>query len=198
MTERAADRTLSVEEYLRREDSSPVRHEYVAGDVYAMSGASRRHNAIVVDIASRLLAAARGGPCRVHAAEVKLRAGTDKIYYPDVMVDCTPGPGDAMVVSDPCLLVEVASSSTARVDRGEKLEAYRRIESLRAYLVVDQARCRVVRHSRDARGEWHREEVAGQGTVAVPCPEAALTLDEIYEGVDTSAVAEPGMAEYGA
>lgn len=187
---------MSMEEYLLFEESSPVRHEFVAGEVYAMSGASKRHNTIAGNIYAHLRAAARGGPCRVFFAEVKLRVAADRIYYPDVTVHCPQAPGDAHIVSDPYLVVEVNSPSTARIDRGEKLDAYRRIASLRAYLVVEQARQRVVRHWRDDSGVWQREEITGDGSVSVPCPETALTLEQIYESVDSTTIAEPEMAEY--
>jgi Uma2 family endonuclease len=188
---------MGVGEYLRFEESSPERHEYVAGEVYAMTGATLRHSLIVQNLSFRLMERARGGRCRVHTQNLKLRVGDDRIYYPDVLVLCTALPGDTLVVADPCLVVEVTSPSTARVDRGEKLDAYRRVASLGTYLVVDERRRRVDRHWRDAAGAWRREEYAGQGTGPVACPEATgLSLDEIYEGVDVPGVAEPDPAEY--
>lgn len=71
---------LSVEDYLLVEEASSVRHEYVAGQIHALAGASRRHNRIALNIAARLMAAARGGPCRVYVSDVKLRAAEDLIY----------------------------------------------------------------------------------------------------------------------
>src|SRR6185503_18444529 len=88
---------MSLEEYLRFEESVPDRHEFVAGEVYAMSGASLRHNTIILNIASRLRGAARGGPCGVYAEGVKLRVADDRVYYPDVMVLCTPAPAETLV-----------------------------------------------------------------------------------------------------
>src|SRR5919201_336187 len=100
----ARDRPLTVEEYFALEEASPVRHEYVNGEIYAMSGATRRHSRIAVNIAARLWHAARGGPCRVHRGEVKLRIGR-VIYYPDVMVACGAEPDDERVEDAPCLVV---------------------------------------------------------------------------------------------
>jgi Uma2 family endonuclease len=93
-------------------------------------------------------------------------------------------------VTDPCLVVEVTSPSTARADRTDKLDAYRGIASLQAYLVVEQAWRRVVRHWRAATGAWQREELHGDGTIPLPCPEATLTLDQIYEGLAPLTVKE--------
>src|SRR5919112_6553213 len=120
MTARVPEhRPMSVEEYLRFEDSVPERHELVAGEVYALAGVTPRHNRIAGNIFARLCAAARDGPCRVYMSDVKLRAAEDVIYYPDIMVVvCEPGGEDAGLVHGPCLVIEVTSPSTARVDRG--------------------------------------------------------------------------------
>jgi Uma2 family endonuclease len=186
--------SLTVEEYLRFEHASQQRHEYVSGVVYAMTGASRRHNQIVWNVLHRLKGAARGGPCDVYFEGVKLRVADEVIYYPDLMVVCTPQ-HDEYVAEGPCVVVEVTSPSTAAIDRREKVTNYRRIPTLQAYLVVDQRRRRVDRHWRDERGEWWHVTIAGSGDVPVPCPELTLTLDEIYEGVQTL-VGEPEPDEY--
>jgi Uma2 family endonuclease len=203
MAKRASDpeaepRPMSVEEYLRFEAAAETKHEYVAGEVYAMWGVRRRHARIVTNLVHRLAAAVGDGPCEVISVDVKLRAANDRIYYPDLMVLCTPGDDDDLVLDDPSVIVEVTSPSTARTDRGEKLDAYRKIPSLRGYLVVDHRGRRVDRHWRDAEGAWHREDVVGEGNVAVPCPELSLSLDEIYRGVESFGVREEVAASYGA
>jgi Uma2 family endonuclease len=177
---------VSVEEYLRLEKASPVRHEYVGGIIYALAGASKRHSRIVLNIATRLVPAARGGPCRVYDHDVKVRAAADLFYYPDLSVSCADDPGHPLIEEAPCLVVEVTSPSTERIDRREKLMAYQQIRTLQAYLIVDQERRRVERHWRDPDGIWQREEFTGSGHLAVPCPQTPLSLDEIYEGVDVS------------
>lgn len=174
-------RPLSIEEYLAFEEASPIRHEYVAGEVHAMTGATPRHNQIVGNVFAQLRAAARGEPCRVYVEAVKLRVG-DAIYYPDVMVDCTPGE-PALLIESPCLVVEVTSPSTALTDRREKLAAYRSSPTLQAYLLVEQDRRRVTRHWRDAQGVWGHSVITGEGAVPVPCPQTELTLDLVYEDV---------------
>lgn len=189
-------RSLTVDDYLRFEESSQVRHEFVAGEVYAMTGATRRHNRIVTNIVMCLGNAALGGPCEVFASDMKVHAADDVIYYPDVVVACTPGDDDAVAVRDPSLIAEVTSPKTASTDRREKLATYRRIDSLRAYLIVDNRRRRVERHWRDYAGDWWREELIGDGALPVPCPETALSLDEIYRGVQLAALSEPEPEEY--
>ena len=186
---------MSVEEYLRFEAESPTKHEYVDGEVYEMSGVTRRHAQIVMNISYRLHGMARGGPCQVIAVDVKVRPRRTRFYYPDVMVVRTPGDPDDIVVTDACFIVEVTSPSTARTDRGEKREAYLDMPALRGYVIVDHRWRRVEWYARSASGEWADRQVIGTGSVIVPCPETELTLDEIYEGLLLPSVREPA-ADY--
>ncbi|MGQ0642084.1 MAG: Uma2 family endonuclease [Gemmatimonadaceae bacterium] len=188
-------RRLTFDEYLEFEMASPLRHEFVAGEVYAMEGASRRHHHVVGNIFTRLHSAARGGPCEVFA-HFKLRIGDD-VYYPDVMVACSASDTHDLWAREPCLLVEVTSPSTARIDRTHKLDAYRAIPSLRAYVIVEQAWRRVVRHRRDEAGAWLNDELLGDGSIQLPCPELAIAFDQIYEGLAPLTVRELEAIGYG-
>jgi Uma2 family endonuclease len=117
---------------------------------------------------------------------VKLRAASDLIYYPDVMVACEPD-DDPLIENVPCLVVEVLSPRTETIDRREKLLAYRQIPSLRAYLIVSQEGRWVERHFRDKSGEWKRSDLLEEGRITVPCPPGAqLTLDDIYRGIEAT------------
>jgi Uma2 family endonuclease len=189
-------RRLTFEEYLEFEMASPLRHEFVDGEVYAMEGASRRHHDIAGNVYARLRLAAAGGPCKVYFQVVKLRIGDDA-YYPDVMVTCSASDTHSHMVLYPCLIVEVTSPSTARIDRTNKLHAYRGIPSLQAYLIVEQAWRRVVRHWRDATGAWQHEDLQGDGTITLFCPETLLTLDQICEGLNPLTVKEMEAIGYG-
>jgi Uma2 family endonuclease len=190
--------TMTVEEYFRFEESAPIRHEYVSGEVYAMTGGTARHGRIVMNVARRLDAAAGDGPCEVFVENMRVAASNDTYYYPDIMVNWA-ALGDLEVVArEPCIVVEVTSPDSARVDRGEKLDRYRRIPRLRAYLIVDHRRRRVESHSRASDAdEWRRAEIVGEGRVVVPCVDAEITLDEVYRRVELPAVGEP-EAEYDA
>lgn len=172
---------MSVEDYLEMEKTATVRHEYVAGEVYAMTGASRRHNRIAGNVYRRLADAAAGGPCRVYMETVKLRK--DIFYYPEVMVACGSEPENPYYEDAPCLVVEVVSPSTESTDRREKLAAYKRVPGLKAYLILEQERMRVERHLRDEEGAWLRADLVDEGRFSVPCPEMSLALAEIYEGL---------------
>jgi len=132
----------TVKEYLALEGDSTVRHEYVAGMIYAHAGGTSRHNAIATNVLAALWNAARGGPCRVYGSDMRLRAADDVFYYPDVMVVCGDNEAgdEALYQHAPCLVVEVTSPSTEPIDRREKAFTYRKMPSLQAYLVVDQNR----------------------------------------------------------
>ena len=195
MVERAATQgSMSVEDYLEMEKTATVRHEYVAGEVYAMDGVSRRHSRIAGNILRMLAVAAAGGPCRVHQSDMKLQVD-DVFYYPDVMVVYEDEPDDPYYEDSPCRVVEVVSQSTESTestDRREKLAAYKlaayklaaykRVPGLKGYLIVDQDRMCVERHFRDEEGAWRRGDLVDEGRFSVPCPEMSLTLAEIYEG----------------
>ena len=189
---------MSVEEYFRFEETSPDKHEYVAGEVYAMSGATVRHNRIAGNVSFRWSLVARAGRCEVFSTDMRIQVARDRYYRPDVSVICAPLVESDIFARNPCVVVEVTSPSTARIDRGEKVDAYRSIASLHAYLIIDHRRRRVEHHSRDGRtGEWRREEIVGEGRVRVPCLDTEITLDEIYERVDLPSVNEPEPVGYG-
>ena len=174
---------MSVEEYLEFEKGSPVKHEYVGGHVYAMVGVSRRHSRISLNIARKLADAAEDGPCRVHQSDMRVPTPDSLFYYPDVVVACGPEPENPYVEDTPCLVVEVLSPGTEATDRREKLLSYRKIPSLRAYLIVEQDEARVENHFRNEQDEW-QTEVVEAGTVMVPCPpRASLPLADVYRGL---------------
>jgi Uma2 family endonuclease len=173
---------MTLEEYLVYEEQSPLRHEYVAGEAYAMSGPTTRHNTISLNIHHHLRAAARRRGCRVFVEAIKLHI-LDRVYYPDVMVACGAAAEVELIIEEPRLVVEVSSPSTRATDRREKLDAYMRVPSLRLYLIVDQRRKHVIVYSRDGEGDWIRDEIEGDDTIAMPFLETSLALAQIYEDV---------------
>lgn len=176
---------LSVAEYLAGEESAECRHEYLAGDVYAMSGASARHNAICLNLATALHGHLRDGPCRVFMGDLKVRLrvlNDDYFYYPDVMVACRPEDNASHWREQPCLLVEVMSESTERVDRREKRLAYREIPALEHYVLVGQEPPEVIVYSRAAG--WIGETLATDGTLVIPSLDFRVPVAEIYAGTE--------------
>jgi Uma2 family endonuclease len=184
---------ISVSEYLEAELRSAVKHEYVDGEVYAMAGASRRHNLLVTNILRMVAnAALTRPPCQVFAADMKVRVqARNAFYYPDVSGSCDPGDREEYFLTRPCFIVEVLSPSTAAIDRREKRLAYRTLDSLKEYVVVDQDRRRVDVY-RAGAGGWRAETLSDAGTFELSCLGLRLSLDEIYDGVELPPeVAEP-------
>jgi Uma2 family endonuclease len=174
----------TIEDYLCAEETSFLKHEYVAGQIYALAGATRRHNSIAMNIAARLWEAAGDGPCQVYGSDMKVRIGDDAVYYPDVQVVCDPADTEQQYTTSPCVIVEVLSPSTESIDLREKLLAYRRIESLQAYIIVYRDEMRVVRHFLDPEyAWWDTRVVSREAKVPFPCPAVELSLAEIYRGL---------------
>lgn len=180
---RSPGHLISLDEYLALEERSPVKHEYVAGEVFAMSGATTRHNLITLNIARHLHTPAAKRGCRVFASDVKLKA-RDRVYYPDVIVACGKAARVELIVEEPSLVVEVTSPSTRGTDRREKLDTYRRISALQTYLIVAQRRRHVLAYVRDADGEWLREEIAGDGEIALAALGTRIGMDAVYEDIE--------------
>ncbi len=166
------------------EEASPTKHEYVAGQIYALAGASDRHNRIAMNIAGHLWQAARGGPCHVYGSDMRLRVANTAVYYPDVQVVCDPSDTEEIYKTRPCVIVEVISPSTESVDLREKLVAYQSLESLEAYIVVWRDHMRALEHYRAEERRWFAALHGRDDAIQFPCPKTALTLAEIYEGVE--------------
>jgi Uma2 family endonuclease len=112
---------------------------------------------------------------------------TRRYYYPDAMVLCDQElredeGDDEMHVTRPCVIVEILSQRSVRVDQTEKLEIYQGLPSVQAYLVIHQRQRRVERHWRDADGTWQVEAITS-GSVPIPCIGFDLPLEAIYAGV---------------
>ena len=175
---------ISADDYLRVEEVAQVKHEYLDGRIYAMAGASERHNRIAVNIAFQLRAAARGKSCGVFISDMKVRErGSNIFYYPDVMLVCDPEDDHPYYKERPCLIVEVLSSSTATIDRREKWRIYRDMPYLRYYLLVDADQVHVEVYSRTPEGSWQVARLEGGEVLAIDGPpvHAALSLEDIYE-----------------
>lgn len=181
-------------DYLEAEKLAEVRHEYVDGRVYAMAGASLRHNRIALNIVRTLpLQREDGRPCDVYTSDVKVRARQRKaFYYPDLVLSCEPDNADNYYVEKPCLLVEVTSKSTDWKDRSEKLLAYQALESLQAYLIIAQDTPHVTFYYREVDGAWWVSAYdALDQVIMLPCLNTPLSLADIYKNIDFTQPAEP-------
>jgi Uma2 family endonuclease len=171
-------------EYLTLEESSTVRHEFLAGEIYAMAGGTPQHAALAVAVAAALLAQTRGGPCRVHSLDLRVRAlETGLTTYPDVTVVCGPyqtDPQDKNTIVNPKVLVEITSDSTEEYDRREKLESYRRIPSVEGIVLVSHREHLIELFERDGQQGWRRSEARGGANLPIAALGAVLVVDEIY------------------
>lgn len=178
---------ISPAEYLAWELDSPIKHEYVGGVVYAMSGARNRHNRIATSVLTSLGQQLRGRPCEPFNSDTKVRIQFPthvRFYYPDAMVVCQPNPDHDVFQEQPKVVVEVLSRSTRRADMGEKREGYLQLASLGVYLMFEQAEPTVIAYRRSDQG-FERQLYQGLETV-IPLPEIGceLALAEAYERVE--------------
>ena len=175
---------LSVEDYLEGELRSEIRHEYVAGRVFAMTGASRAHNLIALNIVTALHAHLRGGPCKAFMSDLKVRVEkADAFYYPDIAVTCHPADTQAYYLTHPCLVVEVLSPSTEGIDRREKLLAYQSLDSLKEYVLVAQGAVQVEVYRRDGEGGWWLYTYTGGEELRLEAVDFALSVAAVYQDV---------------
>jgi Uma2 family endonuclease len=135
----AGKTTFSAEDYLAWEPAQLDRHEYVDGEVFAMAGAEDRHVTVSMNIAFALRQHLSGSPCRTYMSDMRLQvAAANSYFYPDVLVTCSPlDLASPTVKSEPKLIVEVLSPSTAAFDRGLKFSHYRSLASLEEYALID-------------------------------------------------------------
>jgi Uma2 family endonuclease len=175
---------LTFPEYLELELDSPIRHEYVGGQIFAMSGASEEHNAIALNIGARLRYHLRGTNCRAFVSDMKLSiAEADHAtYYPDVMVVCSRQDRDRYFKTQPCLIVEVLSPTTAAIDKREKLLNYQKLASLQEYILISQTEAKVEAYRKDESGNWYLQTVT-QGGLEFSSVNLTMSLAEVYEDV---------------
>jgi Uma2 family endonuclease len=180
---------ISEEEYLRLERESEVRHEYFAGEVFAMVGASRAHNLIAGNTYASLHAQLRKRPCEIYNNDMRVRVPVTKLYtYPDIIVTC----GESQFADEefdtllnPTIIIEVLSPSTESYDRGKKFQHYRTIRSLKEYLLITQDAYHIDQFVRQGEINWLLTEHDGPtATVQLASIDCTLVLADIYEKVD--------------
>lgn len=170
------------EQYLEMELTSPVKHEYVAGQIFAMTGASDAHNIIALNLATILRQHLRGSPCRVFMADVKVRIeAAETFYYPDLMVSCERAT-DSYYRENPTLIVEVLSPSTARFDTQDKRRDYQKLESLKEYALISQE-CMDVRVYRRSESGWNLSIYTDGALIDFTSVALQIPIERIYEEV---------------
>jgi Uma2 family endonuclease len=179
---------VSLEDYLELERSSEEKHEYLDGEVFAMSGASHRHNLIVMNLVGELRARLKDGPCVAYPSDMRVQVSAGEHYaYPDVTVVCEEprfeGEGQDML-TNPLVVVEVLSKTTESYDRGEKFARYRQVPSLMEVVLVAQDRIGVEHFARQPDGHWLATYAeALDEVVSLPALSCELPVAEIYDKV---------------
>lgn len=179
---------VSLDAYFTLEETSGIKHEYYRGVVYAMTGASPRHNLIATNVIASLHAQLRGKPCTVYPSDLRLKVEHTGLYtYPDSLVVCDPLRLDSArpnTILNPTVLVEILSPSTKDYDRGTKFQHYRTIETFQEYVVIEQDRVHIEHYVRQDADHWllidyHRKEQV-LNLQSIGCQ---LTLEDVYEKV---------------
>jgi Uma2 family endonuclease len=147
---------MTPQEYLDWEETQSLKYEYIDGQVFAMTGGTIPHNDIAINLTTALKTHLRGQGCKVQMADAKVGVSQNgPFHYPDVMVTCDPRDQRArQVIYHPCLIVEVLSPSTEAVDRGRKFRHYRRVDTLKEYVLVDADRMSVECYRLNEKGKW--------------------------------------------
>lgn len=174
---------ISRAEYLTFERDGQTRHEWVGGEVFAMTGRSARHNRISGRLFARLLPVAEATGCRAYVADMKVVA-TDFGYYPDVMVVCDPETPGEYHEERPCLIAEVLSPSTADRDRREKKNAYLSIPSLLHLLLIRQDDTQIEHFFRAPDGRLHHHQLGPDDMIVLRCPELSMPVADLYVGLE--------------
>lgn len=178
---------ISEENYLEGEKISNIKHEYIDGYVYAMSGASNNHNLITMNVSVAFANHLKKSPCRPYASDMKVKVGS-KYFYPDVLVDCSTLMGDSYYTEQPTILVEVLSKSTRRTDETIKRMSYMQIPSLQEYVLIEQdiVDVEVIRR---ATG-WLSEHYFLGDELTLSSINLTLSVEDIYDRVQNGDVKE--------
>lgn len=178
---------ITREEYLQGELVSEIRHEYVVGNVYAMSGGTLNHQRIAGNFFHLAKSQLAGKSCFPTGSDFKLRVplggGEEAFYYPDGMIICIPVPGNALFTDSPSVILEVLSPNTRRIDEVQKFRDYITIPTLDTYILAETDSPLLTLHRRDD-ASFRREILSGLDAI-LDLPEAALTipLAELYRDV---------------
>jgi len=176
------------EEYLAMDRQSEYKNEYFDGEIFAMTGASRKHNLISVNVASSLNSQLTDRDCEVYASDMRVKVNPTGLYtYPDVVVVCgVPGFEDKETdtLLNPTVIIEVLSKTTEGYDRGDKFEHYRSIESLSEVVLIAQDKHHIEHYRRQEGGQWVLTETNNlQDRIKLTSINCELALHDIYKKV---------------
>ena len=182
MVRPAHQSVMSAADYLAWEADQKERHEFVGGETFAMAAAEDRHVTVTGNVYMALRQHLTGTPCRTFATDMRLSvAALNNYFYPDVMVTCSAADmASPMAKSEPQLIVEVLSPSTAACDRGLKFSCYRNLPSLQEYVLIDLDTRAVDCYPLGADGLWVLHPFAASQTVTLASVALDLTAAQLF------------------
>ena len=180
---------MSAQDFLNWDETQTIRHEFVDGEVFAMAGAEDWHLTVTLNIAMALRQHLAGTSCRTLMLDTKLQvARANSYFYPDVLVTCDAADhASRLIKSNPKLVVEVLSPSTAAYDRGDKFAHYRLIDALQEYVVVDIDSRRTDIHRKGADGLWVLHPFEAGQAVHLSSVALDISAEQLFAEVDPPA-----------
>jgi Uma2 family endonuclease len=190
-----SDKPITEADYLAFERTSEIKHEFIDGEIYAMTGASPNHNLVVASTIAAIHNQLRGKPCKIYPSDMKVRTpSTGSYLYPDISVVCGESQFDDEqrdILLNPTIIIEVLSPNTERYDRGKKFQSYRELASMQEYILIAQDSPHIERFVRQQDGLWQFSEARGlEASLDLASIMCKLALVEVYEQVDFDSVDE--------
>jgi Uma2 family endonuclease len=178
------------EEYFQWEEGQQLRHEYINGEVYAMSGGTINHSKIASNLNFILKSHLRSGGCQVLTSDARVNIVQSNDYvYPDLSVTCDDRDRNtSQYITYPCLVIEVLSPSTANYDRGDKFRMYRRNPSLQDYLLVDAEKIAIDLYRQNESGNWEIINYQAEDAIKLQSINLSCLIEDIYEDIVFEAV----------
>jgi Uma2 family endonuclease len=187
--QQAAAKYITQQDYLELERNALDKHEYYKGEIFAMSGASFKHNLIESNLRGALHNFLQDKNCNEFGSNLRIHIPSNTLYtYPDIIVLCDEPQfvdEEFDTITNPSVIIEILSPSTANYDRGTKFDLYREIISLKEYILVDSNDIHLVLYVKNANNTWTLSETKDiSGSIRIPSIDFTINLADIYSGVD--------------
>ncbi len=181
------ERKMTVEDYLAWEERQEVKHEYIDGEIYEMTGGTRKHSRIIVNLTLAIGNQLQGTNCALHSSEMRIKAGDSRYFYPDLSAFCGEElleDSSELTLLNPIFVAEVTSPSSFVYDHVDKLEFYFQAPSVQAYLIVDQSRIRADLHTRTETGRRLSLFSSLEDVIPLPMLNCELPLSAVYGDIE--------------
>ena len=179
---------IAAEEYLKAERDATEKHEYYQGEVFAMSGASLKHNKVFSNLFGELCIKLKGKECQPYGSDLRIHIPENTLYtYPDISIFCSPPnltDDNFDTATNPTVIIEILSKSTRNYDLGSKFKLYRDIKSLKTYVLVDSLSFSVELHNKNENDIWELQDFKLlTDTLVLKTLQIEILLKDIYENI---------------